>query len=481
QGPSGTAGPQGIQGIQGIQGDQGETGPSILNYQFDWSATGVYQPNDWVAFTASGELFARGWFALSGSVGVPPDSNPNIWAQLSVSGPAGPQGLQGIQGEVGPQGPSGPQGPQGVQGIQGPTGTQGAQGIQGPAGSAGPSGGGTLAGRLVAAIANGGVLTFNVTINEEWPAIPADVTSFNILIDNELMTVTARTAIVANVSTFTVLRGQFGTTATGHNKNALVQLRMLIGAVGPAGPQGPTGSQGPQGPAGAGGMGGVMIWDEGIPVSTGTVFNFRGTPITATISGTVVDVFVTGTPGATGPQGPAGPGNPGLAVLDEGVLLGTGTTMNFRGTPVVATISGTNIDVFITGGSSSLAYERKYLLRAGNLTTGSDTFVDVDASLNITLTVGARRCLILFSATAVNNGNNATCVELVIDGTGTGGTRGMAFMQGTLNNPVPFSYLTDVLPAGTHTFKPQYKSDTGVAATLHTATTPIIFSVMEQP
>lgn len=53
------------------------------------------------------------------------------------------------------------------------------------------------------------------------------------------------------------------------------------------------------GQAGGGGGGGglgVVAWDEGVPIATGTVFNFVGTGVTTTASGTVVQVSVDSEP-----------------------------------------------------------------------------------------------------------------------------------------------------------------------------------------
>lgn len=102
---------------------------------------------------------------------------------------------------------------------------------------------------------------------------------------------------------------------------------------------------------------GVVGWDDGVYKGSGTIINLRGDNTWLTVSGTVIDILVSGTAGgvgpqgptgATGPQGPVGAGNPGLWVLDEGTPLGTGTIFNFRGTPIVATISGSMIDVYVT-------------------------------------------------------------------------------------------------------------------------------------
>lgn len=120
---------------------------------------------------------------------------------IGSQGPTGSQGPQGIQGVPGP---TGSQGPQGIQGIQGPTGAIGPQGIQGATGSQGPQG---------------------------------------------------------------------------------IQ-----------GIQGPTGATGPSGSPGSNGLNfvGLMGWSEGITLGTGTVLNVRGLNAAFTISGTTLDLFVTG-------------------------------------------------------------------------------------------------------------------------------------------------------------------------------------------
>lgn len=71
------------------------------------------------------------------------------------------------------------------------------------------------------------------------------------------------------------------------------------GSPGPQGPIGPSGSPGPIGPQGPAGSGiaGLMVQDEGVPIGTGTVFNFVGPNVDASISGSVVRIFVTGSVG----------------------------------------------------------------------------------------------------------------------------------------------------------------------------------------
>lgn len=61
----------------------------------------------------------------------------------------------------------------------------------------------------------------------------------------------------------------------------------------------PTGTVSSGGGGGVGSIG-IMGWDEGVPLGTGTVLNFVGAGVTATISGTVINVNV---PNATGTVG----------------------------------------------------------------------------------------------------------------------------------------------------------------------------------
>lgn len=133
-------------------------------------------------------------------------------------------------------------------------------------------------------------------------------------------------------------------------------------------------------PAGVAGLG-VVVWASGTFVATGTVLNFTGDAVAVSVSGSVVQIQITGSigpqgpigpsgsPGSQGPigpsgspgsQGPAGPsGSPGINGLNfvglmgwnAGVPLGTGTVLNVRGATL--TLSGTVLDLFITGSMPS--------------------------------------------------------------------------------------------------------------------------------
>lgn len=137
---------------------------------------------------------------------------------------------------------------------------------------------------------------------------------------------------------------------------------------------------------GLGGLAGISAQDDGVPQGTGTVINLRGENTWASVSGTVIDILISGTPG---PQGVPGAGNPGMMVLDEGVPLGTGTILNFRGDPIVATISGSMVDVYITGSSGGSSYPTVatiFYQPGGNIDTTSASYVAVSSCPTVNFT-----------------------------------------------------------------------------------------------
>lgn len=121
----------------------------------------------------------------------------------------------------------------------------------------------------------------------------------------------------------------------------------------------------------------------------------------------------------------------------------------------------------------------------GDFATTSTSFVDV-TGLTATITTAARRAQISFIGNVTNDtgGDAHTCVTLLIDGVNQGGTDGLV-----INHPdtgrrqnASFTLPSDVLTAGSHTFKIQLKVRTGGTGTLLASTTqPAIFVVQELP
>lgn len=99
----------------------------------------------------------------------------------------------------------------------------------------------------------------------------------------------------------------------------------------------PTGSSSGGGGGGGNSSGlGVMTWDEGVPLGTGTVLNFVGAGVTATISGTVVNVNV--------PSSGGGTATGSVTIWESGVSKGSPAILDLRNN-LSATASGTVISL----------------------------------------------------------------------------------------------------------------------------------------
>lgn len=137
------------------------------------------------------------------------------------------------------------------------------------------------------------------------------------------------------------------------------------------------------------------------------------------------------------------------------------------------------------GGSVPTLVSDKKKITAGNKTglTGT-TFAVIDTGLNITLTTGARRCLVSWTLAGFNSSASANnAVDVEIDSARVGGTHGLITLyspgvNGNFN--LSGTFLTDTLSAASHTFKLMFRVDAGTV-TLFASTTvcPIIFSVAE--
>lgn len=107
-----------------------------------------------------------------------------------------------------------------------------------------------------------------------------------------------------------------------------------------------------------------------------------------------------------------------------------------------------------------------YKRTSGNYTTTSTSFVDVDGTnLALTITTLARRVMIGFTGSIKHSAANATSLTVDLDGTnlgaavGSAGYGGLVTVRPSTNNfegDASFTFLTDVLSAGSHTFKLQW-------------------------
>lgn len=129
---------------------------------------------------------------------------------------------------------------------------------------------------------------------------------------------------------------------------------------------------------------GVMTQDEGIPLGTGTTLNFVGAGVTATISGSVVNVNI--------PGGGGGASGLGFVGWDEGIYQATGTILNVTGQRLTLTASGTvlnlnaspdpydNIGIYVLATGTPLG-TGTWINFGNNLTASiSGTVIQLDAS-----------------------------------------------------------------------------------------------------
>lgn len=106
---------------------------------------------------------------------------------------------------------------------------------------------------------------------------------------------------------------------------------------------------------------------------------------------------------------------------------------------------------------------------SGAYTTTSSTFVDADATnLSLSITTGARRVLIGFTGTIKNDtSGKSAAIDVTLDGTRVGNDQGLLRIANTSGASAAFTFLTDVLSAGSHTFKIQIAAIGGGTTTLY--------------
>lgn len=91
------------------------------------------------------------------------------------------------------------------------------------------------------------------------------------------------------------------------------------------------------------------------------------------------------------------------------------------------------------------------------LYTGSDisftesSWTILDAAFTVTITTGAHRCLVTWQLSGQVTGERAS-FDIQVDGTGTGGERGVGYTEDGTSHPLGGTYVTAVLTAGSHVF-----------------------------
>jgi hypothetical protein len=134
------------------------------------------------------------------------------------------------------------------------------------------------------------------------------------------------------------------------------------------------------------------------------------------------------------------------------------------------------------GGGGEFIQRDEVTRTAGDLSTTSTAWVDA-TSLTITMTTGARRCLVIVSLVLKQATINANAmVDVAVDGTRLGQDYGLQGVGGPANVTAPISIvrLTPVLTAASHTIKVQWRVDAGTG-TLFASTSvwPATITVLE--
>lgn len=219
--------------------------------------------------------------------------------------------------------------------------------------------------------------------------------------------------------------------------------------------------------------GGHTIENEGTPLTQRTNLNFVGASVDVTDDAgndrTIVTVSpITGSGGGDVYGDASGVDGHMVLFDDDGYHLKDG------GVPPTGTGSASNL--------ASASYTRT----AGTYTLATGTFVDVDATnMKLTITTGARRVLVVVSGMATSNvGTGYVYLDVDLDGTRLSNqANGIITVRGLNGDwyPIGFSWLTDILSAGSHIFKLQWRATTGTTASLYGAGSawPLRFSVAE--
>lgn len=152
------------------------------------------------------------------------------------------------------------------------------------------------------------------------------------------------------------------------------------------------------------------------------------------------------------------------------------------GTFTAATVVVSNKGVItnITAGSAAAtpAYQ-KTKLTTGDVSTTSTSLVDM-TGVTVTITTGARPVHISFSGSTSGAATAITTFNVDIDGTLQFGTSGIAYqLYGSSGYLVCIAFDSDVLTAGEHTIKIQWKVNSGTGVMAASSTCPAILSVHE--
>jgi uncharacterized protein YrrD len=147
-------------------------------------------------------------------------------------------------------------------------------------------------------------------------------------------------------------------------------------------------------------------------------------------------------------------------------------------------LTNTVQDIYVRLDNKVLVSSRCSIV-SGNFTFTASGFVNIDTntvSLTIT-TQGNTKVIIGVTGSCKDDaGGNSMCFDITQDGTRLGGVNGIMFLTSTGANytlPIAINFMTDVLSAGSHTFKLQTYTSGGTMTIYANTTAPLNFWVQE--
>lgn len=132
--------------------------------------------------------------------------------------------------------------------------------------------------------------------------------------------------------------------------------------------------------------------------------------------------------------------------------------------------------------ANAVTQSSRLLINTGNITTTSTIMVDL-TGVTITITTGANPVMIFFQAQYNHSASDEVHYDIAIDGTRVGKNAGFAggYLPANVPRGVSINYLSEVLSAGSHTFKVMWYTVSGTATTYANVLdqSPIHFAVIE--
>lgn len=215
--------------------------------------------------------------------------------------------------------------------------------------------------------------------------------------------------------------------------------------------------------------GGFAGQDEGAFLGTGTTLNFVGAGVTASLSGSVIQVNV--------PGGSAGVDTIGIAAMDDGTPIGTGSIVNF-GSNLTAVRTGTTIFVDAAagggGGGTPIAFfDNSVFVKTGTavsfddgltaVATGTTVYVNSQIphalyfSSGVTLTTGT---LLSFSEEiSASFISKLGLTELIFNEDGVYEINAVTFAQYNSTDDGTFESNLGVMATGTGAFQVLFGTD----------------------